>query len=543
MPQEGGRAPRRWRLWAAAFAVLLAILGLGLWVAASRLSRRFEPYIREQAIEYLRRRFDSEVELAALRVQLPRISALRMWRDRGRGSMARVEGEGIVLRHRGRRDVPPMFAVKRFAFPVDLDALFDETRTIPEVRLSGMEINVPPKGQRPSLSGQGTSPEPAGTAGKRPPRVILEHLIIEDAVLRILPRDSSKRPLQFDISRVHMEAAGAEVALRYTADLTNPKPPGKIRSSGLFGPWLAEEPAETPLSGMYTFADADLSVFRSIVGKLQSSGEFQGVLNAIHARGEARIPDFRLTMAGNPVALSTRFEVLVDGTNGNTILKPVRATLGSTHFTTSGGVLKHEGDRRRSIRLDVDMPKGNLTDVLRLAMKGAPFMEGFLRLKTKIDVPPLSGPVREKLSLDGSFEVSEARFLKSTIQEQIDQLSRRGQGQPKNEAIDEVVSRMSGRFRLDNEVITFEKLSFGVTGADVDLAGSYNLDQDVLDFHGALKLGAKVSQTMSGWKRWALKPVDPFFSKKGAGTFLRIQVTGSSRQPRFGRDKGDKAAP
>ena len=61
-----------------------------------------------------------------------------------------------------------------------------------------------------------------------------------------------------------------------------------------------------------------------------------------------------------------------------------------------------------------------------------------------------------------------------------------------------------------------------------------------MDFHGSLKLDAKVSQTMTGWKRWLAKPIDPFFSKHGAGTFLRIQVAGSSKDPKFGRDKGPK---
>jgi len=56
--------------------------------------------------------------------------------------------------------------------------------------------------------------------------------------------------------------------------------------------------------------------------------------------------------------------------------------------------------------------------------------------------------------------------------------------------------------------------AFAEAGAGFDLAGSYNLDSDALDFHGALKLHAKVSQILSGWKRWALKPVDPFFPKK-----------------------------
>ena len=223
--------------------------------------------------------------------------------------------------------------------------------------------------------------------------------------------------------------------------------------------------------------------------------------------------------------------------------KPVVGTLGTTTFTTSGGVIRHEADRRKTVSLNVDMPSGNLPDLLTLAMKGETFMEGQIALKTKIDIPPLSGKVREKLLLDGEFEITKGKFLRSTIQDQIDMLSRRGQGQPQNMAIDEVVLAMGGRFRMEDEKITFDSLSFAVPGSGVDLSGTFDVAADMLDFHGTLKLDAKVSQTMTGWKRWVLKPVDPFFSKQGAGTFLRIQVVGSAKKPQFGRDKGPKDEP
>ena len=93
-------------------------------------------------------------------------------------------------------------------------------------------------------------------------------------------------------------------------------------------------------------------------------------------------------------------------------------------------------------------------------------------------------------------------------------------------------------FNLENEVMTFRSLSFAVPGSGVDLAGSYDLDQDALDFHGTLKLEAKASETMTGWKRWVLKPIDPFFSNQGSGTLLHIQVVGTSKEPKFGRDRG-----
>jgi hypothetical protein len=245
-----------------------------------------------------------------------------------------------------------------------------------------------------------------------------------------------------------------------------------------------------------------------------------------------------LKQVGNPVPLRTRFEVRVDGTSGDTILKPVNGSLGSTSFRTSGGIIKHESDLRRTISLNVSMPSGNIQDLLSLAMKGTPFMRGKISLNTKIDIPPLTGSVREKLLLDGQFQLSQARFLKSTVQDQIDTLSRRGRGQPNNTDISGVVSLMAGKFTLANEMVTFQSLSFAVPGSGVDLAGTYDLDRETLDFHGTLRLQAKVSETMTGWKRWVLKPIDPFFSKQGAGTLLRIQVVGTSKEPKFGRDRG-----
>jgi hypothetical protein len=241
---------------------------------------------------------------------------------------------------------------------------------------------------------------------------------------------------------------------------------------------------------------------------------------------------------GNRVRLQTRFEVRVDGTSGDTILKPVNGSLGTTSFRTSGGIIRHESDLRRTISLNVSMPSGNIHDLLSLAMKGTPFMRGKIALNTKIDIPPLTGSVREKLLLDGQFQLSQAQFLKSTVQDQIDTLSRRGRGQPGNTDISGVVSVMAGKFTLANEMVTFQSLSFAVPGSGVDLAGTYDLDRDTLDFHGTLRLQAKVSETMTGWKRWVLKPIDPFFSKQGAGTLLRIQVVGTSKEPKFGRDRG-----
>ena len=92
------------------------------------------------------------------------------------------------------------------------------------------------------------------------------------------------------------------------------------------------------------------------------------------------------------------------------------------------------------------------------------------------------------------------------------------------------------------KVMTFRSLSFDVPGAGVALAGTYNLRDDGLGFHGTLKLDAKLSQMTTGWKSILLKPVDRFFQKDGAGTEIPFKVEGTRSAPRFGLDFGHKEA-
>jgi hypothetical protein len=518
--------------WLLAIALFAAVFAIAVIIAARFIAAHFEPYIREQAILYLEKRFDSDVEIAALRVYLPHLSPLKLVLGRGRGAMARVEGEGVSLHHKRSETRLPLFVMKSFAFDVDLGNLFDTPKVVRSVAIDGMEINIPPKEKRPDFHSRGEDHPDTG--------VLIEDALITNSRLMIFPREKDKAPLRFELHRVHLESAGTNVAMKYDATLTNPRPPGEIQSQGSFGPWSATEPGDTPLAGEYDFKDANLGVFDAIGGILHSTGKFEGNLDSINVRGQASVPDFRLKSAGNPVHLATRFEVLVDGTNGNTILKPVTGSIGATPFITSGDVIKNETSDHRRINLEVTIPRGNIRDLLRLAMKGSPFMEGAVSLKARIDIPPLNGKVKEKLVLDGNFEISQARFLESEIQEKIDNFSRRGQGKPKNPEIVDIPSGLAGSFALMNEIITFRSLSFAVPGAGVDLTGRYDLDKDDLDFHGTLKLQAKISQTFMGWKRWALKPVDPFFAKQGAGTLIHIQVTGTSKDPQFGRDRGQK---
>jgi hypothetical protein len=74
-------------------------------------------------------------------------------------------------------------------------------------------------------------------------------------------------------------------------------------------------------------------------------------------------------------------------------------------------------------------------------------------------------------------------------------------------------------------------LHFLIPGTHADLVGEYSLDGKTFDFHGTLRLDAKLSQMTSGWKSILLKPVDPFFAKHGAGTEVPFKITGTAINP------------
>src|SRR5215471_17640120 len=174
---------------------------IGLVIAAHVLAGRIDPYIRQQVILYLQRRFESQVELASLRVSVPNTSAVKLLLNRGRGTMVRVEGDGVLLRHKGRHDVPPMFVMKNFTCEVDLATLFDTPKIVRSVTVSGMEINIPPTGQRPDLNRYG---DDSGINTE----VIVQEAVITTSVLSIFPRENHQPPLRFELQHIKLESVG-----------------------------------------------------------------------------------------------------------------------------------------------------------------------------------------------------------------------------------------------------------------------------------------------------------------------------------------------
>jgi hypothetical protein len=125
----------------------------------------------------------------------------------------------------------------------------------------------------------------------------------------------------------------------------------------------------------------------------------------------------------------------VDGTNGDTWLQPVHATLGESRFTAEGKIVRvpaealPNGSARpggREIALNVIVGRGRMEDFLRLVSKsGTPLMTGVLTLRTTLEIPPGTEPVQEKMKLNGNFNLEDAAFTSAKIQNEVRELKRR----------------------------------------------------------------------------------------------------------------------
>jgi len=498
--------------WLILAAILLLLTGAFLFSLREGVS----PYIRDRFVKVLKERFESEVDLKNFQISLfPHV---------------RASGEELVLRHKGRTDVPPFISVKRFWAETGLWGLFSVPKQVRMVRLEGLQIHVPPREHK----GKGLRDEKRLNTV---PSFVIQEINADGTLLQILPKKEGKQPLEFDISKLTLHSAGKGVPMSFRATLTNPKPPGLIQSAGKFGPWQGDEPGLTPVSGNYTFQNADLSVFRGIAGVLSSEGKYQGVLERIQVEGQTDTPDFLVKTSGTPVHLKTNFKAIVDGTNGDTLLEPVKAQIISSLLIANGGVTGTRGVKGKTVSLFVTVGEAKLEDLLRLAVKSAqPPMTGIVNFKTQFRLPPGDQDIVDKLYLDGVFGVQAARFSSFKVQEKVKNLSRRGKGQVEDTGSGNVVSDLKGAFTLKEGVITFSKLSFGVPGALVQLNGTYGLRNEEFDFRGTLRLDAKLSETTSGIKAFLLKAIDPLFKRKDAGAVIPIKVAGTRREPSFGLD-------
>ena len=130
------------------------------------------------------------------------MSTLQILLRHGRGAIVAVEGDGLAMRFGGDSSRPPLFSIKKVFFTVDLGVLFEPKKSVTFVSLEGMEINIPPKGERQNLARGG---------GGSNSNVIIQNVQIHDAVLVLLPKDAGRKPLRIQHRAVAFAIGGREL--------------------------------------------------------------------------------------------------------------------------------------------------------------------------------------------------------------------------------------------------------------------------------------------------------------------------------------------
>lgn len=408
------------------FIVIVGGVLVTLWLVVAVVSR--STVLQNALVQALNDHLDARVELADFHVStFPSV---------------RIHGDGLKVWVNGQTLPQPVVQIRHFEVRGGILGLLKHPRRFESVRLDGLQIAIPPRTTNDREAGSRAGETVSGP-------VIIDHVEANDATLTLVPRESWKEPKVFALHVLDLDSVGFNRSIPFHTTLTNPIPKGEIQAEGTFGPWRGVAPGLTPVSGRYTFAHADLHTIHGIGGTLSSSGDFAGQLSQIDVRGTTSTPDFYIEPAEHALPLETRFHVVVDGTDGNTYLKRVDATLGETAIVASGEVAATKGVKGRTVKIDAEVKNGRLQDVLHLAVAAPkPVMTGAIALATSLVIPPGEEPVPERIQMKGRFALEDARFTDRDVQSQVVRLSRHGQGKQNDEPMAHVLSDVRGVFTV-----------------------------------------------------------------------------------------------
>lgn len=419
-----------------------------------------------------------------------------------------------------------LVAIQKVTIAANYHDLLLRPGYVSTITLEGLKISIPtekpqdqPKPQQPSNSVNSS--------------VRLGEVFTKDALLEIAQEGDA--PLKFEIHRLTLKSITNSGPMSYDLAMRNAQPPGEIRAAGKLGPLDTQHRDGIPLSGSYTFDQADLGIFDGIAGTLSAKGEFHGVLGKIETQGTTDTPNFEVTRSKHPLPLRAKFSATVDGTGGDTILHSVDATFLRTAVHVEGSVAGKPGQPGKTTTLNITVRDGHVDDVLRLFVKESkPPMDGTLNFHTHVVWASGNHPFIKKVALQGEFDIAHAQWENPDRQTRLNELSKRASGKKKDEPTESVTADIKGAATMTGGIAKLSDVSFKIPGAEVTAHGTYNLEDTRIDFHGDLKTNSSISNETTGVKAVLLKPLDPLFKRKHVGAVVPVAATGTYANPQFG---------
>src|SRR5581483_4424336 len=421
--------------------------------------------------------------------------------------------EGVTIANGNDLHARPVVRADTLLLKGSYIRLLRFSHSLDEVRAAGLHIWIPQAGQ------------PQAKGSKSLQRTSTDRLIAEDAEIAFEPQDPHSDPFRLDIHRAELTNLNAGSAIRFVTSLHVPAPPGEVHVDGRFGPFLADTPFRTAVSGTYTFTNGDLAVLKGVQGTLSSSGRFQGTLAQIVVNGESAIPNFEVLSSLHRIPLNTEFRATVNGQTGDVRIENADAHLLRTLVRTEGQVTAPKPGEDKTIALEMAVHDGRIQDLLRLVNSGPPDLFGMVDFRFKVRLPPGNRRFLERLELSGDMGVGDAKFGNPETQQSLERISRHAFDGEEDPAA--VVSHLRGHVSVINGVATLRGLIFHTPGAWAEMNGTYQLLTQRLDLRGTVHLDEKVSKTTTGIKSFLLKAIDPFFKKGRHRSVVPIRITGA----------------
>jgi AsmA-like C-terminal region len=469
------------------------------------------PFQQKSVIENLQEAADSQVKVRAFRqTYFPNPGCIL---------------EGVVFQHQDG-SVPLMTVEK-----LTIRGTYGGTlrRQVSLIQAEGLHIFIPAFG-----SGQHFHSERS--------TITVGEMVANGATLEFASHQPGVPPLRFDIREASLRDVGWNGPFTYRLQVHNPEPPGEVITTGKFGLWNENDPAETPISGDYKFEQADLSVYQGISGLLSSVGKYDGNLSHINISGTTDTPDFEVKSSGHAVHLKTEFNAFVDAMHGDAFLNRVDAHFRSTHVVADGSIAGSATRKGKVALLRLSVRNGRIEDLLGLFVKDRPPMSGLVSSQAKVEIPSGPMPFLRRVKLRGTFGIGGGAFAEPSTQQGVNQLSAGALGEKSTDDPETALTDLTGGVDLDNGIAHFVDLSFGIPGAHARMHGTYGLIDEKVDLRGQMRVQTKISNTTSGPKALLLKIMDPFFKKRKKGEVLPVRISGTFDRPSFGLDLMDKNA-
>jgi hypothetical protein len=439
---------------------------------------------------------------------------------------------GLTLRRDSAGNLPPVGTAKDLIVQGSwLDMLMLRSR-VQLVDVVGLKVVIPPVGSKANAEDfpAGSSADFAG------PTTVVETFHIRDSELDIQRVNGGQ--YAFPVHDLVIGNLQKGQAISYSVDMQNAMPSGRILSKGSFGPVTPENLGGTKLSGAFTLAPVNLGDVGKIRGTLSAKGHFSGSLASVEVEADSDTPDFAVS-DGRATHVTGYVQSTVNGLNGNIVLHRIEAKTGATTVQAAGTIMSAPNTPKVT-NLDITVTGGRAQDVLRPFLKVKSPVAGAVSLHGHARVDGARGgeTFLHRLHVEGGFNVPQERLTNKAEETSLSQLSERAQGGKNEEDAGDtdVVSSLQGDVAIRDGVISMQKLTFGIPGAEANLNGTFNLNNSNVHLVGNLKMDTDISHVTTGFKSLLLKPLAPFFKRKGAGAVIPIAVTGGPGEYKVGQD-------